>query len=339
MVETAVTLTRTGKSFSVRPDETLLDAAIRQGLQLPSACRTGSCGACKTTLLSGVARHDARAKALTRQDAERNQILTCCAYAERGPLELDLAQLDCFLGEHQIAIPARVAGLNRVAPDVMVVQVSLPKRRPMPYKAGQFLLIEFDDGRSRAFSFGSSDRGDGQIELHIGRIPGGAFTAHVFDSLKVGDVLRITGPHGDVNLVAEDEPPLIFVAGGTGMAPVLAMLEELVPLRRSIGAVYWGCRTADGFYADERLSSLACEGRFPVVRVVSGDIAVGGWGGRTGFVHRAIAEDYETLANVDVYACGNPAMVDAVRSTVHALGVSDARFFSDSFHITTPVLV
>jgi CDP-4-dehydro-6-deoxyglucose reductase len=171
--------------------------------------------------------------------------------------------------------------------------------------------------------------------LHIGRVAGGSFTGHVFEELKINDVLQVSGPHGNFTYSSEDRSS-IFIAGGTGIAPVRAILEAITRKNsRPSARVYWGSRVRSGFYIDQELRDLCagCTG-IEYVPVLSDRDDM--WEGRTGLVHEAVLQDFADLSDFDVYACGSPAMVDATHEALRARGARPDRFFADSFHQSRP---
>lgn len=323
-------LERTGTRFECLPRETILAAAARQGIWLPSACRSGTCGSCKARVTSGDVEHDARAKALTPIDRQTGIALLCCAYA-RSDVSLDIAELADRPDIDRPPRPARVVRLERLAPDVMGLTLRLPPNDGIAFVPGQFVGISWADGGLRSFSIANAPRADGTIDLQVGRVPGGAFTRHVFEEMSVNSIVRLSGPFGTFRL-SQSRRPIIFVAGGTGMAPIWSMLEAIAAAPRPEPIrIYWGNRTPEGFYMADRLRSmrerLADFDHIPVVSEPGGQ-----WSGRRGLVHAAVLDDYEDLSRFDVYACGNPQMVEAAQAGFARRRLPADRFFADSFH-------
>jgi NAD(P)H-flavin reductase len=156
------------------------------------------------------------------------------------------------------------------------------------------------------------------------------FTGHVFDGLRLNDILHVVGPFGNFTY-ASIPRPTIFIAGGTGIAPVRAILESLAACSSSVPVyVYWGSRTRTGLYLDRELREFSDTQGIAYIPVVSDRDET--WAGRTGLVHEAVLQDFGDLSAFDIYACGSPAMVDAARKAVSARGARPDRFFSDSFH-------
>jgi len=205
---------------------------------------------------------------------------------------------------------------------------------------GQYLDVLLDDGRRRPFSIANHPEGEGIIELHVRHVAGGGFTSWVSDTLKVGDVLRIEGPLGTFVPREDAERPMIFMAGGTGFAPVKAIVEHFIALgtRRPMH-VYWGARNAADLYMREQAehwTALAHDLRFHAV-ISDAEQALAS-GIRPGLVHEAVLEDHPQLSRYDVYMSGPPAMIDAGRKLFIDAGLPEERLYYDSFDYAPDVL-
>ncbi len=326
-----------GLHFQVERDQAILPAAIAAGVGLPYGCRDGACGSCKSKLVSGRVVHGAhQTKALSVQEEEAGLILTCCA----------TPQSDCVIesrsvvaaGEFPILkIPVRVSSLNRAAPDVMVVRLQLPANASFQYKAGQYVEFLLRDGKRRAYSMGNAPhlKGDPpQMELHIRHMPGGLFTDALFSTVKEKDIMRVEGPYGSFWLREEVRKPIVFLASGTGFAPIKALIEHMQLKQDDRPAVlYWGCRQKRDLYLHEWAEQAAASmPNLTYVPVLSEPAAEDNWRGRTGFVHEAVMADYSDLSGHEVYACGAPVMVDAARRDFSArCGLPEEAFYADSF--------
>ena len=339
-----------------RPGETLLEAGLRAGLALPYDCRAGGCGLCICTVLNGrIDQGPYQAAALTAAMRARGQALMCCAVAlEDVELEVEgvasLASNETpVLGRWQ----GRVASMERLSPDLMRMTVALPDGQHLPYIAGQYINILLpaevaegkDEGKGaeplrRAFSFANAPPDPNQppstagdvIELHVRLIPGGRFTTHVFEGMKIGDAIDFEGPLGRFSL-ADSERPILFVAGATGFAPVKSMLEEAFRcgVQRPM-SLYWGVRTAADLYLLDLLERWQREhANFSFVPVLSEADDDATWTGRRGLVHQAMLTDFPDLRGYEVYACGSVRMVEAAVPDFVAHGLGEQFCFSDAF--------
>jgi len=328
-VRCATVTLASGTVFEASPDETILQAAFRAGIWLPSACRTGACGSCRARISRGDFQHIGPTQALSAAQRDRGTALLCRAHAT-GDLRIDIAELPEPPPSERPAVPARVIGLVRENEQVMRLTLRLPPLDRLEFIPGQFVCIRHAGGFDRSFSIANAPRQDGTIELHVGRVSGGAFTGHVFDHLQLNDILHVSGPFGNFTLAAEPRAS-IFIAGGTGIAPVRAILEKIAAGSFHIPVVvYWGSRASSGFYLDRELLEFSSTYGIGYIPVISGCDKT--WAGRTGLVHEAVLQDFGDLSGFDIYACGNPAMVGAARDAACCRGASPDRFFSDSFY-------
>lgn len=329
-----VTVQPSGRSFSVTPGEVVLEAGIRQGIGLPYGCKDGACGSCKCRMVSGQVVHGAhQEKALSPQEETDGMVLTCRAVPQTD-LVLESRQVT-ELGALPIKkMPTRVNTLEKKSPDVMVLQLQLPANDNFTYRAGQYIEILLRDGARRSYSMANAPHNGPGVELHIRHMPGGKFTDHVFGAMQEKEILRAEGPYGSFFLREESTKPVIFIASGTGFAPVKAMLEHMQHqgiVRPTF--VYWGGRRPSDLYMDnwmrEHLPSMPHVRYIPVV---SDALPEDQWTGRTGFVHRAVLADFADLSGYQVYACGAPIVVESARQDLCAqAGLPPDEFFADAF--------
>jgi CDP-4-dehydro-6-deoxyglucose reductase len=331
----SVTVQPAGRNFEVMRDETILGAAIRQGVGLPYGCKDGACSSCKSRLLEGRVIHGAhQIKALSVAEEEAGYILTCCA----------TPQTDCVIEQRQVAaagqfpilkMPVRVSSIERPAPDVVLLRLQLPANQVFRYHAGQYVEFILRDGVRRSYSMANAPESvQGSIELHIRHMPGGRFTDHVFGAMKEKEILRIEGPYGSFFLREDSDKPIVLLASGTGFAPIKALIEHM----RTRGItrptrLYWGCRSRADLYLHDWAELAASE--LPWLSyepVLSEPRAEDAWRGRTGLVHHAVLADLPDLGGHQVYACGAPIMVDSARHDfVAQAGLPDEEFYADAF--------
>ncbi len=333
-----ITVEPSKRQFEAQADETLLLAAIRQGIGLPYGCKDGACGSCKCKKLSGEVSLDAyQAKALTEDELAQGYILTCRAHAHS----------DVVLESRQVTeegafpirkMPARVSSLERLAPDVVRLRLQLPATEAVQYRAGQYMDVLLRSGDRRSYSMANAPHtvtGDTKlIELHIRHMPGGQFTDHVFGAMKEKDILRVEGPFGSFALREASSLPMILLASGTGFAPIKAMLEHMDHQGIARTAhLYWGGRRPQDVYLNEWIEAFAQSHPWlTYIPVVSDATAQDHWTGRTGFVHRAVLQDHPDLSGHEVYACGAPIVIDSAKKDFVALaGLDPDLFFADAF--------
>jgi NAD(P)H-flavin reductase/ferredoxin len=318
---------------AVREGDTILDAALREGIALPFECRNGGCGQCKATLVYGEVEHGAYQRdALPGAERAAGKILTCCATL-RGDAEIEYRPLGTPGGIRPREWRATVEGMDLLAPDVMRLTLRLDGGERIAFYAGQYINVLLEDGARRSFSFATAPAESGVIELHVRRIPGGRFTGRVFERMRPGDPVRFEGPLGAFFLREDSDKPIIFVAGSTGFAPVKSMLEYAFGrgMRRRM-LLYWGTRRPGDMYLAELPRRWQREhDNFTFVPVLSDPAPEDGWTGRTGLVHEAILADFPRLAGYQVYACGSAAMVEAAHPAFRARGLAQDDCFSDAF--------
>jgi len=319
---------RNQRSFPADSATSILDAARANGVALEYSCRTGRCGICKAPVVAGetiVLRGED--EGLTAEEAARGLILTCCR-AAAGDLALDVEPLDRLAGIETRTVPARIVSLERLAEDIVKVVLRTPPASPLRFLPGQYVDVIARDVR-RSYSLANAPRPDGLLDLIIRRYPGGALSGYWFDQAKVNDLLRIEGPFGTFFLRDAAPTHLLFLATGTGIAPVKALLEELAadPARAAQHrlSVFWGNRARENFCWDPVALGLD----IAVHHLLSGDDA--DWPGARGYVQDAAVRAGLDPSDTVVYACGSNAMITAARGALLALGLPPARFFSDAF--------
>jgi CDP-4-dehydro-6-deoxyglucose reductase len=229
-------------------------------------------------------------------------------------------------------------GLDKAADDVMVVKLQLPAADPFRYYAGQYLEFIMRDGRRRSYSMACPPTQDNLVELHIRHMPGGAFTDHVFGAgdtqMKLREIQRVEGPFGSFFLREDSDKPIVFLASGTGFAPIKAIIERMIAsgsTRKSV--LYWGGRRPADLYmsamAEQWAETLPW---FSFVPVISDALPEDGWTGRGGFVHQAVLQDFADMSGVQVYACGAPVMVESARRDFAGqAGLPEDEFYADAF--------
>ena len=332
-----VSVLPSGRSFTANADEPLLAAAIRQGIGLPYGCKDGACGSCKCKKLEGTVTHGAhQLKALSAGEEASGFILTCCG----------VAHTDVVLESRQVTdesafpikkMPVRVTSLVRASIDVMIIRLQLPASDMLKYHAGQYVEFLLRDGDRRSYSMANAPHTQADtpgLELHIRYMAGGKFTEHVFGAMKEKEILRIEGPYGSFFLREDSDKPLVLLASGTGFAPIKALIEHMQYKNITRPAVlYWGGRRPLDLYMNDWMLAKVLE--MPSLRyipVISDALPEDNWTGRTGFVHKAVLEDFSDLSGHQVYACGAPIVVESARDEYSALAALPAEeFFADSF--------
>jgi len=329
-----VTVQPSGQSFEVEESEAVLTAALRQGVMLPYGCKNGACGSCKGKIVSGAVDYGHyHARVLTEEERAHGKALFCQA-KPLGELVIECRTIGAAKDIAVKLLPCRVQKLDKVADDVMIVQLKLPANERLQFLPGQYIDFLLKGGERRSFSMANSPHADELVELHIRHVAGGNFTDHVFGKMKERDILRLEGPLGSFFLREDSPKPIVFVASGTGFAPIKSIIESAFhkKIERPM-VLYWGARRPKDLYLGAHPEKWAREhGNFRYVPVISEARPEDAWSGRSGFVHRAVMEDMPDLSGHQVYACGVPIMVDSARRDfIEKCGLPEDEFYADSF--------
>lgn len=332
-----VSVLPSGRSFTANADEPLLTAAIRQGIGLPYGCKDGACGSCKCKKLEGTVTHGAhQLKALSAEEEANGFILTCCGVAH-SDVVLESRQVTDESAFPVKKMPVRVTSMVRASDDVMVIRLQLPASDMLKYHAGQYVEFLLRDGDRRSYSMANAPHTQADtpgVELHIRHMAGGKFTEHVFGAMKEKEILRIEGPYGSFFLREDSDKPMVMLASGTGFAPIKALIEHMKYKNITRPAVlYWGGRRPLDLYMNDWVQAQVAEmPNLQYIPVISNALPEDNWTGRTGFVHKAVLEDFADLSGHQVYACGAPIVVESARAEYSALaGLPAEEFFADSF--------
>lgn len=324
-------------SFAVEDGDTILESALREGYVIAYGCRNGACGTCKGRVLEGTVDYGTyQAQALSAQDKAQGYALFCQA----RPLSDVVIECREIGAARDIAIrtlPCRVERMERLAQDVMMLHLRLPANERLQFLAGQYIDILLKNGTRRSFSMANAPHDDTHLQLHL-RNYGGPFSEYVFDRMKEREILRFEGPLGTFFLREDSDRPVILLASGTGFAPIKAIVEHAIykGIRRPM-ALYWGGRTRSDLYLNALPERWEREYGIRYTPVLSEPRPEDSWTGRTGFVHRAVMEDFPDLSGFQVYACGTPLMVDAAhRDFTAQCQLPEDEFYSDAFTPAAP---
>jgi CDP-4-dehydro-6-deoxyglucose reductase len=325
-----VTLLPAGRVFQARGDEPVLTAALREHLNLPHSCKTGSCAVCRVRVIrGGFAYPRGRPLGISTEEEAAGHALICQAHALED-LVIEIREIRHVTDVEIRELPCRIERMKRLAPDVMGLWLRLPAIEKFTWQCGQYVDVMLPGERRRSFSLANPPHDAALLELHVRRAPGGVFSEQVFTTLGEGALLRIEGPLGHFTYRPGDRP-LLLIGGGTGYAPLKAMIREVLETetRRDV-TLFWGARTPADLYEDAWLRELdGRSARFRYRSVLSEQAAEGPH--ESGLVHYAVMRRVAGLAGYDIYAAGPPAMIDAVRTALPFQGADPARIYIDSF--------
>lgn len=315
------------KTFNYQPEQTLLEAARAQGIALEHSCRTGRCGVCKAQVLDGETTPIKTEESLTAEDLSAGFILTCCRTAVTD-VSLDIEDLGELGNIETRTLPCRIDRLLRLTDDVIEVTLRTPPTSRLAYLPGQYIDVIGKDGLRRSYSVANAPRDDGKLTLQIRKVPNGEMSRYWFDKAKANDLLRLDGPLGTFCLRPSQASQLVLLATGTGIAPIRAMLEQLVahPAANTYRQihVYWGGRAEKDLYWTPDYPALPL--RFVPVLSRSPDSA-----GAKGYVQDVALADGIDLKGTVVYACGSESMISSAKSRLVTAGLNPKNFHSDAF--------
>lgn len=348
-------------AFEGDADRSVLDAALQAGIQLPYSCRKGVCGNCAGSIAEGTVTAPGGA-ALVNEACAPGQILYCVGHPT-SDLVLRPTRWRVVDPAEVRSMTVRVFRNDRVAPDVSLLRLRLPAGRRARFRAGQYLQVRLADGSSRCYSMANPPQQSDALVLHVRHLPDGRFSGNVACLVR-GDLLTVELPLGNVALEADDDRPIVFVAGGTGFAPIHALLEDMVArgVSRPVTLI-WGTREATGLYlpaaiarwqkrlagfrfiaalsglrsttaatAAARTPAAPGADRTPVApEAVRAPAVPAGTLVFAGRANRALVEHFPRLAGHVVYCCGSPALVASVRFAASSAGLAVDDFHADTF--------
>lgn len=306
--------------YQASADVTLLDAALTNKFSLQYSCKKGSCGTCSADVLKGLVKNEHGVM------VNSGTVLTCSSYAHsdvtlKANYFAELADIEC------LTVPCKIASQNYVTDDIIVLTLRLPPTSKFRYLAGQYIDLIHGQVR-RSYSIANAQSTSLNVELHIRLLPDGEFS-HVLKQSALNQLMRIEGPMGTF-FIREATNPVIFLAGGTGFAPVKAMVEELLARGTSREIyIYWGMPHSTSLYSDIAASWALDYDHVHYVPVISAEDSL--WQGRVGFVHQAVIDDFTDLSEYHVYACGSPLMINAAKDAFVGIGLDETHFYSDAF--------
>lgn len=323
-----------GKTITVLPDETLLLAALRQDIHIPSICRVGGCGTCKCKLKDGKVEELTETAYLLSEKEIADGFILACQSRLRSDVKIELDQDDAINGPRVTGV---IVGKQMLTHDIARIDIRL--EQAAHYRAGQFAEVTLPAlaNASRSYSFSTAPGNDSQVSFTVRRVPGGLVSGHLVDQASVGETLHVRGP-GGAFWIRPGQEPVLMVAGGSGLAPILAMLEDMKNRgdMRPVTLLF-GARAQRDLYAlDELAAYCASWPHFRFVPILSEADASQAWEGRTGLVTEHIPDLLDGATSA--YLCGPPAMIDSAVAVLRKQGISDEHLHADRFVDQAPKL-
>jgi CDP-4-dehydro-6-deoxyglucose reductase len=328
-----VTILPSKHSFDVEQDESLLDAALRQGYSLSYGCRNGACGSCVSKLIKGKIDYPNGMPPTLDSGEHKQEVVVLCQAIPVTDVTIEAHEIAAIKDIPVKTLPCRVTLIEHLTHDVIEMRLKLPVTERLQFLAGQYLDFLLKDGRRRSFSIANTPHNDEYIELHIRHIQDGQFTGRVFDEIQEKDILRIEGPKGSFYIREGSHRPSIMMAGGTGIAPIKAMIEYSLAAKLTNPIhIYWGAESLRDLYMHDVLLKITKENEhIQYTPVLNNPKPEDKWDGRTGYVHLSVIEDYPDLSEYDLYGSGPPVMVYAGRDSFPGNGLDLKNYYSDAF--------
>lgn len=333
-----VTLADQEIEFTCLPNQSVLDAALEQGVTLSYGCRNGMCGSCKGQVVSGQIEYpQGQPGGILDEEVENAEALFCKA-VPTSDLSIKVHVVDIEPDIEVKTLPAKVTEMTYLTDDVIRLILQLPAVETFNFRAGQWVYFVLKDGRKRAFSIANAPGDLNQLELQIRHAIGGVFTDYVFNNLTVDSLLRIEGPHGTF-FYQQDDRPILLVAGGTGFAPIKGIFEELIAqgLSQSVH-LFWGSRAKKDLYQHELVEQWVKDHGIQYTAVLSDADEADNWQGETGFVHQSVLNCYPNMKEFAVYMAGPPQMIQSCKETFIEAGLAEERLYYDSFDYSSDAL-
>ena len=315
-----ITIKPANIQYSASTDITLLDAALASKYPLQYSCKKGSCGTCVAQVITGAVKNE------NSEVINTGSILTCCSYALtdvslKANYYVELANIEC------VTVPCKIANKQLITADIMILSLRLPPTTTINYLPGQYIDLIHGNIR-RSYSIANAPISNSNIELHIRLFQDGEMSQALQQS-TLNQLMRIEGPKGTF-FIRQSEAPIIFIASGTGFAPVKAMIENLLAnkSKRTI-YIYWGMSHSTSLYTNIAMSWEKEFNNVHYIPVVSSNDHT--WNGRVGLVHKAVINDFVNLRLYHVYACGSNKMIYAAKEAFIAQGLQAENFYSDAF--------
>lgn len=326
-----VTIEPTGDVIEVEDGQTILQAALRQGVWLPFACGHGTCGTCKVQVLEGfVDLGEASTFALMEVERDEGKVLACCCYPESDlVIEADIDVDPDFLGYPVEDYVATVESVTPLSPTILGIRLQLD--RDMQFQAGQYINLNIPDVGTRAFSIANPPSQSNIVELHVRLVNEGKGTSWLHNELAVGDSIELSGPYGQFFIRSSDSQDMIFIAGGSGLSSPESMIMDLLEQGETRQIyLFQGARNIPELYHREKFEQLATENEnFHYIPALSDEDTLGEWSGFKGYVNDAVKDHFDgKCSGHKAYMCGPPPMIDATITTL-----MQARLFERDIHM------
>ena len=322
------------REITVQGGKSLLSSLVDEKIFIPSACGgRGTCGLCKVKVLDGAGPLLPTEEPFLDQQERESNVRMSCQVKVRNALKIELPAEVLAVQEYE----CRCAKITDLTHDIKLFRFELIEPQTMDYIPGQYVqLLTPAYGKSReevyrAYSIASDPTEKNVVELIIRLVPGGICTTYCFEHLKEGDAVRINGPYGEFRL-SETQAPAVFIAGGSGMAPIKCILHHMKNTGSARDGVYFfGANSPDELFMTDLMKQF--ESELPSYRYVPvvARPENNGWTGETGLVTEAVQKGVKNAAESEAYLCGSPGMIDASIKVLTDLGMPEEKIYYDKF--------
>lgn len=320
----------------VPPGESVLEAALALGIPYPHGCRSGNCGACKSRLIAGRVELTPYSDFALTEDERAQGLVLACRSLPQTDLEMAWLEVDELVAHPLRELACRVTALDDATHDIKRLRLKVEDGGPFTFAAGQYASVGFAGIAPRDYSMANAPAGGGrdnpEIEFHIRRLAGGASSAYVADKLRLGEAVRVQGPHGTSYLRENHSGPIVAIAGGSGLAPIKSIVETALANKMPQPIhLYFGVRDERDLYLEDHFAALAAKHAnlsFTPVLSEPGKPTRR----RTGFVHQAVAADIRDFDGSKAYVAGPPVMVEAASALLESRGMRREDIHADAFY-------
>ena len=323
------------KELNIQGGKPLLTVLRDEKIFIPSACGgRGTCGVCKVKVLDGAGSILPTETPFLTKEEQADNVRLSCQVKVRNDIFIEIPD-ELFNVREYNSVCAEIEELTY---DMKRFRFELKDPPDIKFIAGQYvqLLCPKYKGSNeevyRAYSIASDPNANNLIDLIIRRVPNGICTTWCFDYLKEGDVVNMNGPYGDFRL-SDTDAPMVFVAGGSGMAPFVSILHAMRNTNNTRQAKYFfGGNAVNDLCLDEQMKEFAdvLEG-FEFIPVVANPIEGDDWTGEIGLVTEAAQRRCQDLSGYEGYLCGSPGMIDAAARVFVGMGMSEEKIYYDKF--------
>jgi ferredoxin-NAD(P)+ reductase (naphthalene dioxygenase ferredoxin-specific) len=319
-----------GKRLDIAGGENLLAALQKHDIPISYSCMAGRCGNCRCRVIDGDI-HEAGGYEFHHGDHATHRHVLACQSVVTGHCTIEIPEPDEVVVHPARIVKATVTALTDLTHDIRMIR--LAPSRPLSFSPGQYAMLQFTPDHIRPYSMARL-ASDCELEFHVRSVPDGRVTSYIRDTLQVGDTVRVSGPLGTSYLRTRNDDPILCIAGGTGLAPVLSIVRGAIAaeLPNPIH-LYFGVRAPRDAYGIDWLRELSQRHsrlRVDIVSTLPGDDA----GLRTGLVTEAVSADFPDLQGWRAYLCGAPPMVDAATLLLRSKGVEPGHIYADAFYAT-----